>query len=930
MAKQIGVSSKDLLDRLNERGINVKNNFSCLTKEQEAVAFALFASPEAAAPPAPKPRKRPRSAPAVVPADDGRVTRIAAKVAELEDLAAQIAALLARRKQRAVERARHPGVKEIDKPAITAPAPPKEPAPAAVAEASAPPVEALPVAPPEAPIVASPAAPAAPDVSVAPPIPAAPDISAAPDVPTAPDTPAAAPPEPAREAALAPEAPEAPAPVMDQGAAKIMGPPRTGKTRRVVTMLDRLGGPKPFITRPATPLTRPAARPGPRPAPGPRRAEGERPSDGRPPSPFGVAPGAPAKGQPRRRGARGKARFFPVEHHEEQWSGAQIPRGIQRHKTAEQRAAARRPEKVDVTLPVTVKEFSLVSGIRQSEILKFFLMRKQIVNANSHLSNDMLEELGINFEVEIEVRKEFDLEAPLRVIEEQALASTEKRKRPPVVTFLGHVDHGKTSLLDYIRKTNIHEREAGGITQHISACRIDLPAHSITFVDTPGHAAFTNMRARGARVTDIAVLVVAADDGVMPQTEEALDHIRAADVGVIVALNKCDLPAANPDRAKHRLAELGLIPPEWGGDTEILQVSAVTGQGVPDLLETINLMAEVKDLAADPALDALGVVLEAKSSGGRGILVTALVQHGTLRVGDYVLCGQAHGRIRGLWSTTTGAAITEAGPSTPVEIMGLPLVPEAGDKFYVLRDPALAGSIAEERQRRWRELKRSETEQVVTLEGFLKKFSEAEEKELRLVLKADVKGSVEAIQQQIIDLGTDEVHVKILSAGVGMVNEGDVTLAEASKGIVIGFNVTIDERARSLSEERGVQIRVYHVIYELLDDVKAGLEDRLTPLYEEVVSGHAEILRIFHASKLGSIAGCMVRDGVIHRADQVRVFRGGEKVHEGAMSSLQRGKDSAKEVREGFECGIKFAAFEDCQEGDVVECFRMVAKRRTL
>ncbi len=903
MAKQLGVSTKDLVDRLTERGISIKNNFSGLTDDEEAVALSLFPSPAPSASPTPKTRKRVRRAPVEAPAGDGRVAQVAAKVAELKSLASEIAALLARRKQRVVGHARRRVAEEIEKPAITAPALPQEPAPAAVEEAAAPPVEVTPVAPPEQPVV----------------------------MPPAPVEPDAAPPEPAREAALAteaPAAPEAPAAAADHGAAKIMGPPRTGRTRRVVTMHDRLGGPKPFITRPATPLARPVSRP----APGPRRAEGERPSDGRPPSPFGAPPGAaPAKGQPRRKAVRGsKTRFFPVEHHEEEWSSAQLSRGMHRPRAGDQRTALRRPEKIDITLPVTVKEFSLVSGIRQSEILKFFLMRKQIVNANSHLSKDMLDELGINFEVEIEVRKEFDLEAPLRVIEEQALASTGTRKRPPVVTFLGHVDHGKTSLLDYIRKTNVHEREAGGITQHISAYRIDLPAHSITFVDTPGHAAFTNMRARGARVTDIAVLVVAADDGPMPQTEEAIHHIRAADVGVIVALNKCDLPSANPDRARHRLAEMGLIPPEWGGDTEILQVSAVTGQGIPDLLETIHLMSEVKDLAADPTLDALGVVLEAKSSGGRGILVTALVQHGTLRVGDYVLCGQAHGRIRGLWSTTTGTAITEAGPSTPVEIMGLPLVPEAGDKFYVLRDQQLAGSIAEERQRRWRELKRAETEQVVTLEDFLKKFKEAEEKELRIVLKTDVKGSVEAIQQQVIDLGTDEVHVKILSAGVGMVNEGDVVLAEASKGIVIGFNVTIDERARALSEERGVQIRIYHVIYELLDDVKAGLEDRLAPVYEEVVSGHAEILRLFHASKLGNIAGCMVRDGTIHRADQVRVLRGGEKVHEGAMTSLQRGKDSAKEVREGFECGIKFAAFEDCKEGDVVECFRMVAKRRTL
>jgi translation initiation factor IF-2 len=622
-------------------------------------------------------------------------------------------------------------------------------------------------------------------------------------------------------------------------------------------------------------------------------------------------------------------RFFPK--HETQWSDGPAPQlRPSKSRFTDQRAEVRRPEKLSVSLPVTVKEFSLLSGVRQAEIIKFFLKRRIVLNANSHLDEDQLETLGIGLNIDVTVKKELDLEAPLREIEERTDAEDVLQPRPPVVALLGHVDHGKTSILDQIRKSNVQEREFGGITQHISAYRIELPELTVTFIDTPGHAAFTQMRARGANATDIAVLVVAADDGPMPQTEEAISHIKAAECPIVVAINKIDVPTANVQLAKQRLTELGLIPPEWGGDTEMVEVSAVTGQGIDALLETLHLVGEVQGLTANPGRDATGLAIEARSSQGRGILVTALVQNGTLRVGDYVLCGQAHGRIRGMWSTTTGEPISEAGPSTPVEIMGLSDVPEAGERFYVLRDEQLGASIAERRLAHLREAERAQREEKVTLENLFDRIKDTDEKELRLVLKADVQGSVEAIEEQVLELGTDEVKVKVLHAGVGMISENDVVLAEASKGIVIGFNVTVAERARTVAEERGVQIRHYTVIYELLDEVRAALEDRLSPVMEEVIRGHAEIRRIFKASRIGTIAGCMVTDGTIGRNDQIRVLRDRDVIHTGDIASLRREKDDAKDVREGFECGIKVANFDDIQQGDVIECFRTVAKRRTL
>ncbi len=912
IARRLGVSSKELMSALREKGLEVRNHLAAMNEDDESLAVSLFSQESPAKrekhPQKKKARKsqQPASAEALGPAWE-RLNGIEAQIEELEALSKKIATILLRRKDFLIRIRRATG--KLPKPAAAV-SPETD-------EAVAP--DTVGVATPEEEVVPVVGEALPEDVR---------DREAAEDAAT---RIAAGPPDVAEDKSVVAEAEmaesqEAP-PVEEAPREVTKKPAKPRRTRKVVSIQDRLGGPKPVITKAVTPISRPPARG----ADGRRRAPGrEQPTEVLPgePAPAGMPSGKP--GGARGRGPRGKVRFFP-KHGEDTWTEGPSPH--LRHmkaKMADHRVEVKRPEKLEVALPITVKEFSLLSGIRQAEIIKFFLMRKTFLNANSHLDEDALETLGIGYTIEVTVKKEQDLEAPLREIEERVDPEEVLVPRPPVVTMLGHVDHGKTSLLDRIRKTNVQEREFGGITQHISACTIDLPNFKVTFIDTPGHAAFTQMRARGANATDIAVLVVAADDGPMPQTEEAISHIRAADVPIVVAINKIDLATANVDRTKQRLAELEVLPPEWGGNTEMVSVSAETGEGIEDLLETLHLVGEVQGLKANPDRDALGVVLESRSSRGRGILVTCLIQNGTLRVGDCVVCGQAYGRIRGLWSTTTEKAITEAGPSTPVEIMGLSGVPEAGERLYVLRDEQLASSIAAQRLAHHREAERAQREEKVTLENLFDRMKEDDDKELRVVVKADVQGSVEALQTQIVDLGTEEVKVKILHAGVGMVSETDVVLAEASKGIVLGFNVAVADRARAVAEERGVQIRSYTVIYELLDEVRAALEDRLSPIYEEVVRGHAEIRQIFKASRIGTIAGCMVTDGTVGRNDQIRVLREKDVVHSGTMASLRREKEDAKDVREGFECGIKVADFEGIKEGDIIECFRTVAKRRTL
>jgi translation initiation factor IF-2 len=591
-------------------------------------------------------------------------------------------------------------------------------------------------------------------------------------------------------------------------------------------------------------------------------------------------------------------------------------------------AAAAEPRVVAISLPITLKDLSSAIGVKAGAIIGKLMQAGQMASMNDYLNEEAIRTITRDFGVEVTVKKEQDLEAELQAIENYVSPPENLAPRAPVVTFLGHVDHGKTSLLDKIRKTNITQRESGGITQHLGAYRVDKGDIHVVFIDTPGHKAFTEMRARGANVTDVAVLVVAADDGPMPQTEEAISHANAASVPIVVALNKVDKPNANVGRCKDLLAKLGLIPVEWGGKTELVEVSALTSQGIDNLLEVVSLESQILDLKADPKRPAIGTVLDAESTTGRGIIATVLIQDGTLHTGDYVLCGPAHGRVRGMWLNGI-QPITEASPSTPVQLSGLSVMPEAGDRLYAMSDAQAARQIAEDRLRRVRESERAER-QIVTLENLFTHLSQAEVKELKLVLKADVKGSLEVLKKSITDLSTEEVKVKILHSGVGGISQEDVVLADASSAIVVGFQVLADDRARALAEERRVEIRHYQVIYELIDEIRKAMEDRLAPKRREQVKGHLKIQRVFRASKIGNIAGCRVTDGIIARTDRVRLVREGRVIYTGDITSLKRQKDDVREVKEGFECGIKIANYEDIKEDDVIEAFAIVEEKSRL
>ncbi len=526
------------------------------------------------------------------------------------------------------------------------------------------------------------------------------------------------------------------------------------------------------------------------------------------------------------------------------------------------------------------------------------------------------EEYG--FEVVPESEEEVELEEK----EEEGLLP-----RPPVVTVMGHVDHGKTTLLDYIRKTNVAAREAGGITQHIGAYKIKLDEGEITFIDTPGHHAFTTMRARGAQVTDIVVLVVAADDGVMPQTVEAINHAKAAGVPIIVAINKIDKPDANPERVKQELAKYGLVPEEWGGDTIMVEISAKTGQNVDELLEMILLQAEMLELKANPNKKARGTVLESKLDPKRGPVATLLVQDGTLRVGDAIVAGLHWGKVRAMMNEW-GERLKEAGPSTPVEVLGLSDVPLAGEPFFVVENEKKAREISEARKERAKELAAERPR--LSLEELMKKLAEGETKELRIVLKADVQGSLEAVRDAIEKLSTDEVGVKVVHYGVGAITETDVMLASASGAIILGFNVRPDSQAKKVAEREKVEIRTYRVIYELLDDVKKAMAGLLEPEYEEVVIGRAEVRQVFSIPKVGKVAGCYVIDGKITRNAKIRVIRDGVIVYEGKLSSLKRFKDDVKEVAAGYECGMGIEGFQDIKENDIIEAYEVKEIQREL
>jgi translation initiation factor IF-2 len=591
-------------------------------------------------------------------------------------------------------------------------------------------------------------------------------------------------------------------------------------------------------------------------------------------------------------------------------------------------AAAPAAERVfKVSGPVSVKDLSQQLGVKTGVLMRHLMDLGVMATINRALDGAVVGLIAEKMNLKIEV----DTPPPL---EETALADEEDdpkllRSRPPVVTFLGHVDHGKTSLLDRIRNTQVAAGEAGGITQHLGAYRLDRPGKgSVVFLDTPGHEAFTAMRARGANVTDVVVLVVAADDGVMPQTEEAFNHARAAEVPVVVAINKVDKPGANVQRVKQQLSTLGLTPEDWGGKTVCMEVSALTGQGVDALFDMLSLEAELLELKANPSRKARGIVLDSHLSEGRGIVAQVLVRNGTLRKGDVVLCGTAHGRVRQM-RADTGKNLNEVPPGTPVQITGLSEVPEAGETFYVLEDPQQAKQLADERRLKVRE-KELLRRQHVTLENLFTHLAQEKVRELRVILKADVKGSLEVIDKSLTDISTGEVRVRVLHRAVGAVTESDVLLADASDAVIVGFQVVAEDNASRAAEGNGVEIRMYHVIYQLIEELKKGLEGMLEPEERERVLGKIQVREVFHSSKLGNIAGCVVTRGIMRRNTRVRLARDGIVIFEGSIASLRRFKEDVREVKEGFECGIRLERFDDVKTGDVIEAYEIEKVARTL
>ncbi|MDO4617392.1 MAG: translation initiation factor IF-2, partial [Lachnospiraceae bacterium] len=598
-----------------------------------------------------------------------------------------------------------------------------------------------------------------------------------------------------------------------------------------------------------------------------------------------------------------------------------IPKAFQKpvHKPKEEK----KEEIKEIVIPekLTIRELAEAMKMQPSVIVKKLFMEGVMATVNQEIDFEKAEEIALGYDIIATQEVKVDVIEELLKEEEEDEASMVTR--PPVVCVMGHVDHGKTSLLDAIRDAHVTDREAGGITQHIGAYGVSINGQKITFLDTPGHEAFTAMRMRGANSTDIAVLVVAADDGVMPQTVEAISHAKAAGVEVIVAINKIDKPGANVDRVKQELSEHELIPEDWGGSTIFVPVSAKTHQGIDDLLEMILLTADVLELKANPNRNARGLVLEAKLDKGKGPVANVLIQKGTLHVGDYIAAGACSGKVRAMMDEHS-RRLKEAGPSTPVEILGLSDVPNAGEILMATDSDKEAKNIAATFVAENKNRMLEDTKARMSLDDLFSQIQEGNLKELNIVVKADVQGSVEAVKQSLLKLSNEEVVVKIVHGGVGAINESDITLAAASNAIVIGFNVRPDATAKSIAEQEKVDVRLYRVIYQAIEDVEAAMKGMLDPKYEEKVIGHAEIRQLFKASGVGTIAGSYVMDGTFQRGCSVRITREGTQIFEGALASLKRFKDDVKEVRTGYECGLVFDGFNDIQELDMVEAYIMV------
>ena len=601
---------------------------------------------------------------------------------------------------------------------------------------------------------------------------------------------------------------------------------------------------------------------------------------------------------------------------------SRIPKALQK-PAPQQKQEEKKSEIKEITIPekLTIRELAEAMKMQPSAIVKKLFMEGQMVTVNHEINFEQAEEIALGFDIIAEKEEKVDVIEEL--LKEEEEDESTMVSRPPVVCVMGHVDHGKTSLLDAIRKTNVTRGEAGGITQHIGAYVVDINGQKITFLDTPGHEAFTAMRMRGANSTDIAVLVVAADDGVMPQTVEAISHAKAAGVEIIVAINKIDKPSANIERVKQELSEYELIPEDWGGTTPFVPVSAKTGEGIDDLLEMILLTAEVSELKANPNRAARGLVIEAQLDKGKGPVATILVQKGTLHVGDFIAAGACNGKVRAMMDDK-GRRVKQAGPSTPVEILGLGDVPNAGEVLMSFENDKeaknFAAAFVSENKNRLLE----ETKGKLSLDNLFDQIQASDLKELPIIVKADVQGSVEAVKQSLVKLSNDEVVVRVIHGGVGAVNESDVSLAATSNAIIIGFNVRPDTTAKQLAEQEGVDLRLYRVIYQAIEDVEAAMKGMLDPVFEEKVIGHAEVRQLFKASGIGTIAGSYVLDGTFQRGCKVRITRDEEQIYEGELASLKRFKDDVKEVRAGYECGLVFQDFNDVKEEDKVEAYIMV------
>jgi translation initiation factor IF-2 len=926
LARELEVKPARLLELLPEFGITEKKTHSSSLDEDVANKlrrhFGLLPPEEPAPAAAPQPAEAPLETAAPKPAEAEAPPKPAEEPAPAQAAGQPAppapaaappkeefpAIRIAPQKLRPPLAGAQPTVESAATPSV---APPPPPAPAAAPSAAAPPAavpaKPAPAAPKPGQILSGPRQPL-PGVVL--PAPKKPSVAepARPPIPAPPPAPAQPAPRPISRAALAGQPVDRP-----------VVPPSPEVLARLTQPKAMPGQPQPRPGRPATtpvpgqPIYRGPIRPG---QPLRTPVPGARPARGRTLHPTAAgraeAAAAPIPEQARRPGerkpgARATDRDRLLEREEKD-----IRPSFRRE--AETPVAVNK--QITVAEGITVKELSEKLGLKASLVIKKLFERKIFATINQTL----------DVKLAVEIAKAFGAEASTMSFEEEAVQVVQEAEadrdlvpRPPVVTVMGHVDHGKTSLLDAIRQTNVADREAGGITQHIGAYCVEVNGRQITFIDTPGHEAFTRMRARGAKVTDIVVLVVAADDGVMPQTLEAIDHAKAAGVPIIVAINKIDKPDAQPERVKQQLADRGLLAEDWGGETVMVPVSAKTRQNLDLLLEMILLVADMQELKASPSRPAMGNVLEAKLDRGRGPVATVLVQNGTLSVGDYFICGSVFGKVRAMYDHL-GRQVRSAGPSTPVEVLGLDALPEVGDTFQVVTDTAKAKQIVIYREAKAREQAMARSSRL-SLDQLHEQIKSGEAKELPIILKTDVSGSAEVLSEALQKLSTDKVKVRILHSSVGAITETDVLLASASNAIIIGFNVRPERTAAQLAEREKVDIRLHTIIYELVDEMRRAMAGLLEPVYKEVYQGRAEVREIFHISKVGNVAGCVVQDGLISRDSQVRVLRDNVVVHTGKIASLRRFKNDVNEVKSGAECGICLENFGDFKPGDILEAF---------